>query len=201
MKQIVIFGLGEYAEVARLHFGPRCLGFTVNNHYKTFDHMGLPVFSWETLFPSQPLFIAVGNNRERQRIYAEANERKFELADLVLSDTRHAEYGRHCCILELNNIQPCVEIGDNTVIWSGNHIGHHSKIGRHCFITSHVVISGGVEIGDGTFIGVNAAISDHVRIGAGCVIQAGSFVDKSIPDDCVWTREGLSKVPAHRLKI
>ena len=33
-------------------------------------------------------------------------------------------------------------IGNNTIIWSGNHIGHHSKIGNNCFISSHVVVSG-----------------------------------------------------------
>ena len=35
-------------------------------------------------------------------------------------------------------------IGDDCVLWSGNHIGHHATIGDHCFITSHVVVSGHV---------------------------------------------------------
>ena len=54
---------------------------------------------------------------------------------------RH-EIGENCFIFEDNTIQPFVKIGDDVVLWSGNHIGHHAEIGDHCFISSHVVISG-----------------------------------------------------------
>src|SRR2546423_10208 len=50
--------------------------------------------------------------------------------------------GDNCFILEDNTIQPFVTIGNNVVMWSGNHIGHHSTIGDHVFIASHVVLSG-----------------------------------------------------------
>ena len=49
--------------------------------------------------------------------------------------------GENCFILEDNTIQPFVEIGNNCVLWSGNHIGHHGKIDDHVFITSHCVVS------------------------------------------------------------
>ena len=38
-----------------------------------------------------------------------------------------------------------VRIGNDVVLWSGNHIGHDSTIGDHCFIASHVVVSGNVH--------------------------------------------------------
>ena len=55
------------------------------------------------------------------------------------------EIGENCFIFEANVIQPFVRIGDNVVMWSGNHIGHDSTIGSHCFIASHAVISGNVD--------------------------------------------------------
>ena len=82
-------------------------------------------------------------------------------------------------------------IGDNVVLWSGNHIGHHSKIGDHCFVSSHVVVSGFVDVGPNCFLGVNAAIGNNVRIGADCLVGAGATVVKDIADD-VLVRGNLS---------
>ena len=50
--------------------------------------------------------------------------------------------GDNCFIFEDNTVQPFVTLGNNLVLWSGNHIGHHSTLRDHCFISSHVVISG-----------------------------------------------------------
>ena len=69
-----------------------------------------------------------------------------------------------------------VTIGDNTVLWSGNHIGHHSKIGDHVFLTSHIVVSGGVKIEPFSFIGVNATLRDHITIGEATLIGGGAII-------------------------
>ena len=66
---------------------------------------------------------------------------------------RNVKLGEHCFIFENNVLQPFVNIGDNVVLWSGNHIGHHSKIGDHCFVSSHVVVSGFCDIGANCFLG------------------------------------------------
>ena len=58
-----------------------------------------------------------------------------------------------------------MKIGNNVVLWSGNHIGHHSVIRDNCFISSHVVISGFCDIGENSFIGVNATLANNVTIG------------------------------------
>ena len=56
------------------------------------------------------------------------------------------DVGENTFVFEYNVIQPFVKIGNNVVLWSGNHIGHHVVIADHCFITSHVVISGATVI-------------------------------------------------------
>ena len=83
-------------------------------------------------------------------------------------------------------IQPFVKIGNNVVVWSGNHIGHHAVIGDHCFITSHVVISGGTVIGDSCFLGVNATIRDHITIAPSTVIGAGAIIMKDTQEEDVY---------------
>ena len=59
-----------------------------------------------------------------------------------------------------------MKVGNNVVLWSGNHIGHHTRIQDHCFISSHVVVSGFCDIGPSSFLGVNATIANNVSIGA-----------------------------------
>ena len=83
-----------------------------------------------------------------------------------------------CFIFENQTIQPFVKIGNDVIIWSGNHIGHHSSIGDHCFISSHVVISGGAKINDYCFLGVNSTLRDGITIGSECIIGMGASIVK-----------------------
>lgn len=87
-------------------------------------------------------------NRVRTRLYREAKAKEFSIASYVSSKAfvwRNVEIGENCCIFEDNVIQPFVNIGNNVIIWSGNHVGHHSVIKDRCFIASYVVISGFVD--------------------------------------------------------
>jgi acyl-[acyl carrier protein]--UDP-N-acetylglucosamine O-acyltransferase len=75
-----------------------------------------------------------------------------------------------------------VKIGNNVVLWSGNHIGHHGTIGDHVFFTSHVVLSGGCHVGEYSFIGVNATIRDQTIIGEGTLIAMGANLTRQKTD-------------------
>ncbi len=86
-------------------------------------------------------------------------------------------YGEGSSILA-DNVEPFVSIGNNCVLWSGNHIGHHSKIGNNVFIASHAVISGRCTIGDNCFVGVNATFRDNISVAEDCVIGAGALLLK-----------------------
>lgn len=99
---------------------------------------------------------------------------------------QNCKIGEHCFIFENNVIQPFVEIGDNVILWSGNHIGHHSKIGNHCFISSHVVISGFCDIGESCFFGVNSTVANNLTIGNDCLIGAGVLLAKNVADGALY---------------
>ena len=96
--------------------------------------------------------------------------------------------------MENNVIQPYTEIGDNVIMWSGNHLGHHAKIQSHCFIASHVVISGAVNVGEYSFLGVNSTIRDSVHIGKESLIGAGSVIVKDTEEKSVY-------VPTRSIKL
>jgi sugar O-acyltransferase (sialic acid O-acetyltransferase NeuD family) len=190
------------------------VAFTVDAEYRKGESFqDLPLVdagSVATVYPPDQhvMFVAMSYakmNRVRAAKYDQMKSAGYRLVSYVssrcsyLSDNRP---GENCFILEDNTIQPFTQIGNDVILWSGNHIGHHALIGENCFITSQVVISGAVKVGNNTFIGVNATIRDHVAIGAGCVIGAGSLVLKDIPDDtvCAAAATEPAAVPASRLR-
>jgi UDP-3-O-[3-hydroxymyristoyl] glucosamine N-acyltransferase len=94
----------------------------------------------------------------------------------------NVKLGEHCFVFEDNTVQPFVTIGDNVVLWSGNHIGHHSIIEPNCFISSHVVISGFCRIREYCFMGVNSSVANNVIIGINNWIAPGVSIMKNTAD-------------------
>ena len=154
--------------------------------------MGLPVVPFEKIenyyLPQQHAFFAAvvytQGNQLRERLYHLAKIKGYRPASYISSKAfvwRNCQIGEHCFIFEDNTIQPFVKIGDNVVLWSGNHIGHHSIIDSHVFISSHVVVSGNCYVGPRCFLGVNSTIINDIQVGEDCLIAAGATVFKNIP--------------------
>src|SRR5207253_2290743 len=98
-------------------------------------------------------------NRLRMRMYSEARQKGYTLANYVSSRAfvwPNVVMGDNVFIFEDNTVQPFVRLGSDIVLWSGNHIGHHSSISSHNFISSHVVISGFCNVSESCFLGVNS---------------------------------------------
>jgi sugar O-acyltransferase (sialic acid O-acetyltransferase NeuD family) len=218
MQEIVVFGIGEIAELAEFYFTHdsdfTVAGFTVDEAYlKSSEFHGRPVVPFERvtdMFPPERfgLFVAVSYskiNDVRAAKVATARAKGYHLVSYVSSQATafpELQVKENCFILEDNTIQPFAQIGENVTLWSGNHIGHHAIIEDDVFIASHVVVSGGVRIGQGSFIGVNATLRDHVTIGKKCVIGAGALVLDNQPDFSVVAPRGTerSPVPSTRLR-
>ncbi len=218
MTKLVIFGNGQFAEIACFMFrhdsSYKPVAFTVDRPYiKGDDLMGLPVVPLDEItrrFPADDhhAFVAasyVQVNRLRASKVAEMKNLGYRLASYV--STRATTFpglaiGENCLILEDNTIQPFAAIGNNVFMWSGNHLGHHSRIHDNCFVASHVVISGAVEVGEFSFIGVNATIRDNIKIGKANVIGAGCLILKDTSDYAVYMAGGTeaSRVPSTRLR-
>lgn len=180
-KNLLIIGDSAFAEVAYECFTHdseyEVVGFAVESQYlKKKELFGLPIVPFEQIEehfnPSEIEFYAAlvysQLNRLRTRLYQTAKSKGYRPASYISSRAfvwRNAVVGEHCFVFEDNTIQPFVRIGNNVVLWSGNHIGHHSVIQDHCFIASHVVISGFCNIGSNTFMGVNATLGNNVNIG------------------------------------
>ncbi|HXA41127.1 MAG TPA: acetyltransferase [Phenylobacterium sp.] len=218
MRDVVIFGMGQVAEVIHHYLteegGRTVVAFTVDAAFRTADEvLGVPVVDFEDIERRYPpetheMFVAVsfkGVNKLREAKVAEAEGKGYALTSHL--SPRASAWSKlvmqpNTIIMENNVIQPFVTIGRNVIMWSGNHIGHHSRIGDNCFIASHAVISGNCEIGAGTFIGVNATLRDNINIGARNVIGAGTLILQSSADNAVFVGPATqaAKVTSDRLR-
>ena len=218
MKPLVIFGFGDMAQMAHHYFSTdsqhTVAAFTLDRAYITQDNFcGLPVVPFdeiETRYSpeSHAIFVALGYskvNQLRKEKYLAAKALNYDIASYVSSRAtvlNDGHIGENCFILEDNTIQPFVTVGNNVVMWSGNHIGHHSTIHDHCFLASHIVVSGGVDLGECCFVGVNATLRDHIRVGESCVIGAGALLLADAEPFGVYVGSATerSRVPSNRLK-
>ncbi len=194
MSKVIIFGVKDTAELAHYYLtndsNHEVVAFSISKDYmesETFH--GLPVIPFEDienkLPPSRFKFFAPmtgkGMNKDREKIYNQCKQKGYELISYVSSKATICDnqIGDNCFILEDNTIQPFTTIGNNVVLWSGNHIGHHGKIGDHVFFTSHVVMSGHCNIESYCWFGVNSTIRDYAHFREGTLLAMGSSFTKS----------------------
>ncbi len=198
-KKLVIVGDSAFAEVAYEYFthdSPyTVVAFAVEREFLTKDSLfGLPVLALDELpqrFPADThdfyaALVYTQMNRLRTRLYLKLKDMGYAPASYVSSRAfvwPNAVLGEHCFIFEDNTVQPFVRIGDNVVLWSGNHIGHHSVIKENCFISSHVVVSGFCTVGANCFIGVNATFGNNLEVGDDCLVGAGALIARDVPED------------------
>lgn len=195
-KKLVIFGTGEIGQLARFYFNKdsiyQVVAFTADDEFVNADTFeGIPLVPFSKIgefFPSKEVEMHVALSYKKLNLircqkYEEAKKRGYKLASYICSksvywDDLHT--GDNCFILENQTIQPTVKIGNNVMIWSGNHIGHGAIIEDHCYISSHVVISGHVVVGKRSFLGINSAIKDFVTIGPETFITMNAVVTKNL---------------------
>ncbi len=194
MKKIIIFGLEDFAELAHYYLvndtAYEVVAFTVNSAYlpekRTFKDLPIVGFDniEETYSPDDYALFApmapAQMNKIREKIYNQGKVKGFKFISYISSKATilTKEIGDNCFILEDNTIQPFVKIGNNVVLWSGNHIGHHSVIEDHVTFTSHVVLSGHCTVKKHSVLGVNATVRDGVTISEGTFVGMAASITK-----------------------
>jgi acetyltransferase-like isoleucine patch superfamily enzyme len=217
MADIVLFGAGQIAEVAKAyidrHGEDRIVGFTVDADYLSVDSFhGLPVVAWEELesrFPPAevkllgPLSFRRMNEFRRDR-HQEGLKRGYDFTSFVHPASHvYADcIGENCFILENNVIQPFVKIGKGVMMWSGNHVGHHATIGDYCFLASQVGIAGASVIGERCYLAGKVGIEMGLTIGAGSFLGSATLVRKDLPERSVVPAVGskVASFTADRIK-
>lgn len=209
MKKVVIFGTQDFAELAHYYLTNdsdcEIVAFSLTEQYLTDKSFkDLPVVPFETVEETYPpdefSFFAPMSpsrmNRLRQEIYGQIKGKGYELISYISSRISrfNNEIGDNCFILEDNTLQPFTNIGNNVVMWSGNHIGHHGTIKDHVFFTSHVVLSGHCTIEPNCFFGVNSTIRDGLHLAEGTLVGMSSSITKNTEEWSVYVGNPAKKL-------
>ncbi len=173
------------------------VAFTADDEFvKESSFEGLPLFPYseakKKFLPNDhEMHVALSYkklNQIRRDRYLRCKADGYRMASYICSKSVYwsdLSHGDNCFILENQTIQPTVKIGNNVMIWSGNHLGHASVIHDHVYISSHVVISGHCSIGACSFLGVNATIRDFITVGENTFIAMDAGVVKDTPPGSV----------------
>ncbi|MDO4187540.1 MAG: acetyltransferase [Lachnospiraceae bacterium] len=208
-KNVVLWGCGQMAEVAYFYLTNDSeydvVAFCMDKKYiacETFHEK--PVIAFEDIdkiFPPEDVDLCFlisysKMNDLRTEKYLEAKKKGYKFISYVSSKASYynTQIGENTFIMENNVIQPYTQIGNNVIMWSGNHLGHHSIIEDNCFVASQVVISGSTIIGQNSFLGVNSTVRDNVRIGKYNLIGAGTVILKDTEDYDVYTTRETIKI-------
>lgn len=204
MAKVVILGLQDFASLAHFYLKHdsehEVVAFSVHQKYLPEETAfeGLPIVAFEDVEniypPSEYHFFAPMSHRKmnmlRKSIYDQIKAKSYGCISYVSSKATvfpGAVIGDNCFILEDNTIQPFTPIGNNVVMWSGNHIGHHGIIKDHVLFTSHVVLSGHCIVEPFCFFGVNATIRDGLHIAEGTLVAMSACVTKDTEPWGVYT--------------
>lgn len=196
---IIIFGSERLAETISAYLQVESnftiCGYTTETEFRNKQNSFLdkPLLDFNELEKEFPpteysLFIAVGNNYTRERIYTESKKKGYSFMSHISPKAMQdvdISYGENVFVTESSNLQPYVEIGNNTII-TGSKIGHHTKIGNHVMLSCSTV-GGGVSIGDYSFLGLNSAVHHDTVIGEKNIIGMGSNISHDTNDNEVYT--------------
>jgi sugar O-acyltransferase (sialic acid O-acetyltransferase NeuD family) len=190
--KVIIFGTRDYAELAHYYLTKdsphKVVAFSVDKKYVPDEKkfIDLPVIPFEEIEEKYPAaefsFFAPMSpqkmNTLREETYYRIKSKGYKLISYISSKATFFEnaIGDNCFILENNTLQPFTKIGNNVILWSGNHIGHHGQIKDHVTFTSHVVMSGHCIIGENSFLGVNATIRDGITIAKGTLVGMAAAI-------------------------
>ena len=188
-RKLIIYGIGKFAEYVSYSFNndseyevvAHCIESEFFKKIKNYNST-VPLLNFDELEKEHPpekyyLFIAVGNDKIRERIFLSSKKRKFQFANYISSfsiNWKNLKLGRNVFISEDSAIQPFVEIEDNCIL-IGAKIGHHSIIKKNSLLSTSVV-GANVKIGENSFLGINSGVKSNVIIGSRNIIGMGSII-------------------------
>lgn len=191
-EKIYIYGNSGHGavceDVARAMGYKECL-FLDDNKGTAFD---------ENL-PKHDMFIAIGDNATRKKIYEKVVKYGFKVVNLIhpsaviSSSASLAKSGILVMPLVVINAQS--KISKGVILNSSCVIEHECEIGEFSHISVGAKIAGNVKIGKLCFLGINSSVLPNLSLADESILGGGALLTKSIE-----SKDILVGIPAKTLK-
>jgi sugar O-acyltransferase (sialic acid O-acetyltransferase NeuD family) len=184
-ERVFIFGAGGHAHViaSMIEDEPT---FLVPGTPGDGEMSQADFFSRLPIFGSPRIYIGVGDNIERRRIFLSLKEAGARVSNCIGRNTfiaRDAQLGEGLVICPGSVIGSRARVGNNTIINTLSSVDHDCVLGDHSQVTAGVTLGGTVKVGMNCFFGIKSAVIPEISIGNNVVVMAGAVVTKNLPDD------------------
>lgn len=144
-------------------------------------------------------FVAIGDNRVRERIGRQATALGYRLVNAISPQATvspSARLGAGVAIMAGVVINAAADIGDLVVVNTGASVDHDCVIGTAVHLAPKSTLCGNVHVGERSFVAAGSTVIPGVNIGHDTIIGAGSAVIRDIPDSV--TAFGVPARPVKR---
>ena len=192
--RLIIIGAGGHGrvvlELVRATGLYDVVGF-VDPRPQTGPIMGVPVLGSDEILPQlrteglQHAFVALGNNRARERVGLLLGSLGFERPPLVhpsafISPTAFLQKGALIMARAVLGTQAVLEEG--AILNTGAVADHDNRLSANCHVAPGCALAGFVSIGARTLIGTGTSVRPEIRVGCDVVVGAGAAVVSDVPD-------------------
>lgn len=190
---VIILGAGGHAKVLIEILGKQAsiMGIT-DPRVKELSVMNIPVLGNDQVIFSLPpedirLVNGVGTSSttlRRKQIFETFKTAGYTFLSLIHPSaiiSTNVALAEGVQLMAGSVIQPCCEIGYNTIVNTKVSVDHDCSVGAHVHLAPGVTLCGGITVGNGTLVGTGATILPGIQIGENCLIGAGSLVTKDVP--------------------
>lgn len=123
------------------------------------------------------IFIAVGNNKVREKLTKQAIEIGYEVVTLISSKatvSSYASIGLGSVVFSNAVIEANATLGNSSIIAANTTVNHDAVIDNYCLVNTVSVIRPNV------LLGKNSHISSHCLISANTKLKPNSFIEDGI---------------------
>jgi UDP-perosamine 4-acetyltransferase len=152
--------------------------------------LGIPVLGTDSVLPGlcaagiRSVFVAVGDNRVRQRLIGEVLSAGFKLVNAISPRaviSRHVTLGSGVAVMPGAVINASSEINDGAIVNTGATVDHDCILGCCAHVAPGTSLAGWVSIGEGAFLGTGVKVIPRASIGSWSIIGAGAIVVGTLP--------------------
>ena len=142
----------------------------------------------DRLRASVDVYLGIGDNQIRRRLFEQLAEARFELPSCIADRV----FVAHDAVVEKSAllcpgavVMSGARVGRNVIVNTNSSVDHDCEVGDHTQIAAGVSLGGATKIETNCFLGMRCATLPGIRIGSNSHVMAGSLVVKDIPADVV----------------
>jgi sugar O-acyltransferase (sialic acid O-acetyltransferase NeuD family) len=193
---VILIGCGGHSLVVYECFtsmGKQIIGYCDKNE-TTKNPFLIPYLGYElnlsdNLFDLHDLFISVGNNVLRKRIFNSLLKLNGTFVNAIHSSaivSPSSLLGNTVLVAQGAIINAMSVIKHGVIVNTNASVDHECRIEDFSHIGPGATLCGGVTIGTNTLIGAGSVIREGIMVGDNCIIGAGSVVVKNIHNNSVF---------------